>query len=486
MIGRRRFLALGAGALAGGVFGGACRSTVRPEYDVCIVGSGFAGTFLGLRLVERGVKTVIVEAGGHLPAAAPVQGAVQLFPWRGSGDTALPLDATRSIAVGGTSRQWAGFVSRLQPSDFAPRPLAGGFADWPLSYADLDPYYCAAERALGTAGAPPIAGAEPPRRCAYPFEVGPYTSPARFFASPAPAWFPPAFSSRDGVVAPIRLADVELRRFAAAPTATLLAERPVTRLVTDDGASIARVESRRPDGAIESITARYVVVAAGVLETARLLLVSRSAWFPDGLGNRHDLLGRHCSAHPRFQRRLPHPPDTPSGRHRTYAFDAEQRRAGQATFLFDLRFDAAVLERNLLNAILELEPAADKRILLSEAERDTWGRPIAALHMDWSAIDRASRARALALHETLWRRIAPTAPSAQPALTWFHPAGGCRMAADAAHGVVDADGRVFDLDNLYVAGASVFPTAGSANPTLTVVALALRLADHLAARLGTG
>jgi choline dehydrogenase-like flavoprotein len=135
--------------------------------------------------------------------------------------------------------------------------------------------------------------------------------------------------------------------------------------------------------------------------------------------------------------------------------------------------------------MLELEPAAANAIRLDPARRDRWGRPGAVLRADWTPRDRRTRDAALAALESYVRDLGTPSP-APPALRWFHPAGVCRMAADAAQGVVDRDGRVHGTGNLYVAGASVFPASGSTNPTLTIVALALRLGDHLARRVAEG
>jgi choline dehydrogenase-like flavoprotein len=105
--------------------------------------------------------------------------------------------------------------------------------------------------------------------------------------------------------------------------------------------------------------------------------------------------------------------------------------------------------------------------------------------MGFSATDRRTLERGGELRQALAACLAPGGAPGPERQVWFHPAGGCAMAADEASGVVDRDCRVFGLDNLWLAGAAVFPTSGSSNPTLTIVALALRLADHLAAGLGS-
>ncbi len=118
-------------------------------HDVCIIGSGFAGTYLGLRLAERGINTIIVEAGGELNPGDSLEGRTGLFPCETFGSAAFPVEFNRTIGVGGTSHKWNGVVSRLLPSDFKSQSEFGLFSDWPITFDDLAPYYDAAETALG-------------------------------------------------------------------------------------------------------------------------------------------------------------------------------------------------------------------------------------------------------------------------------------------------------------------------------------------------
>jgi glucose dehydrogenase len=484
MISRRQLLRHGAMAAAGLLGGPAIRRTLAaaPDYDVCIIGSGFAGTYLGLRLAAGGVRTAIVEAGAKLSPTDDPGGATSLFPCAVRGGIGFPIDFNRTIAIGGTSRKWTGIVTRLLPSDFRTRSTFGLFADWPISYEDLEPYYCLAERDLHTVGSPAVDGAEPRRRCRYPVESAQDLIPPAAFGRHALAFFPLAFSRRNGQ--PVRLAEVETERFAGAPNGTLLSAAPATALVTHDGHTVAEVEIRRRGGAVERLRARHFVVAAGVVETARLLLGSRSTWFPDGLGNRRDLLGRGINAHPVYSSNL-----TPAaaqalriaGDHRTYSFNDRLRREGYGSCHVDFHGGPSAAK---LNLAVEMEPIPGNRVVLDDHVRDGFGRPQAALHMDWSALDRRTVRRGRALQRGLETALAGPDGIGARRVVWFHPAGGCAMGRDEAAAVVDADCRVFGLDNLYVAGAAVFPTSGSGNPTLTIVALSYRLADHLLSRIG--
>jgi glucose dehydrogenase len=492
MLSRRRFLRLSSGAAAAAL---GCRASSllrpgTPRYDVCVVGSGFAGIHLALRLVEHGMRTAVLEAGPWLRDDDDDGGAVARFPYRTTGEIDFPVDFNRTIAVGGTSRKWNGVVTRLLPTDFRSRSAFGLFADWPIGYEDLVPYYWQAEQALFTAGAATVEGAEPSRTRADPIARLRPTIPSGSSCGQRLEFFRLAFSGRAG--RPVRLGDVEVPRFAASPSGTLLTESPVVRLVTEDGHRIAAAEVRRPDGSIEQVRARQFVVAAGVVESQRLLLSSRSPWFPDGIGNRRDLLGRGFHAHPIFrvntplaETREPLPP----GHHRTYTLNDRLRHDGYGSCHFDVHVARIGPDIDL---VAETEPHATNRITLDRSEGDGVGRPSprrspVRLHMGWSDLDRRTLARGGELHRSFEACLAPRGRKpGERRVLWFHPAGGCPMGADESTGAVDAQCRVFGLDNLYVGGASVFPTSGSGNPTLTVVALALRLADHLLGVIGRG
>jgi len=486
MLTRREMLRSGSAAIASVLAGSTFRSRSHQAsgHDVCIVGSGFAGVFLGLSLAGAGVRTVIVEAGPSLGSGDHPDGAVGLFPVAASGDYGFPIDDNRTVAVGGTSRKWNGVVTRLLAEDFRVRSLYGRHGDWPIGDDDLASYYCAAERALGTAGGPTRADAEPARACAYPIEINDYREPAALFRAPDLTFFPLARAMRGGTA--IRLADEEVPRFAALQGATLVAEHPVTRILTDGSTAIG-VEARNRAGDVVQIRARYVVVAAGVVETVRLLLASRTPEFPNGLGNGHGLVGRRFNAHPRYRVTVPASDIARSmwtGVHRTYSLTGRLRRDGMNAVHADVHLGG---QRDpIVDFTLETEPSADNRISLARRSGgDRPGSTVASLQANWTSRDRRTLERSHQLQREFTRAVAaPAAPVPDAALRWFHPAGGCGMGADEQHGVVDRNCQVFGMSNLFLAGGSVFPTSGSTNPTLTIVALSLRLADLIASRAG--
>ncbi len=167
----RRQLLVGATSLAAVSALGCSRDPDldAESFDVCVIGSGFAGTLLARRTVANGLKTVMIEAGSH-PRKPGNNQIAAAFTTANSGVVSFPVDGTRRIALGGTSNLWAGVVTRLWPNDFRMQSEYGRMVDWPISYGELEPYYCEAERLLGVEGDPFVEGGEPPRKCAYPIE----------------------------------------------------------------------------------------------------------------------------------------------------------------------------------------------------------------------------------------------------------------------------------------------------------------------------
>jgi choline dehydrogenase-like flavoprotein len=418
---RREFLggALAAGVAACGRGGVDPDALARRTYDLCVIGSGFAGMPLALHASAQGLDTLVVEAGARLAAD---------FSCASSG-LDYPVQTSRLIALGGASNHWEGTVSRLRPSDLKPRSRFGQDVDWPLDYAELEPYYCRAEQALAVEGYPPVEGAEPPRACAYPQEPSaPYRPPQLEVDGRRVRYFPLPRSHRDG--GPVRLAEVEVPAFAGSPHGALLDGHRATRLVSLDGARIDHVELRGEDGAVRRAHARIFVVAAGVVESARLLLLS-------DLGNGADLVGR-------------------------------ERGLNACHFQLRAWEDSVVLKLQP-----ELEPRPENRVTLSADAQPQ-------LRFDLSPRDLATLAAGEECIARQVRALGGRFERAEPSLKWrWHPSGTARMGFGAKDGVVDRDLRVFGTENLYVCGAAVFPTGATANPTLTVVALSLRLADHL-------
>ncbi len=485
---RREFLAQSLAAAA--LSAVQARASAEPgdptarRFDVCIIGSGFAGTLLGLQTAAAGLRTVVVEAATLPDDSGRGESVANSFRSTNSGSTSYNVDRSRLIAVGGTSNHWSGVVTRMRPVDLRQRSEFGQSVDWPISYGDLEPYYCRSEQILSVSGHAPVEGVEPPRSCPYPEQKSAaQRSPRVVLDGRALRFFPVARSSRSG--GPVRLVEREVPRFAAAEAATLLTGLQATRLVTEDGSSVDHVELRSVTGGLERVEAREFVVAAGVIETPRLLLLSQSRWFPRGIGNGNDLVGRYFVTHPAYRwgtRMVPADSVFPVGASftafRTDDFaDAFARKQLNAC---SFQMESRAGDRFVWKAQPEIEPRPENRVSLSGTVKDPRGIPVPDIHFGYSSRDLRTRAEAERILGAQRRALGIRRRSAQRSDVFrWHPSGACRMGFDADSGVVDSNLKVFGMRNLYLSGAAVFPTAGTANPTNTVVALALRLADHL-------
>jgi choline dehydrogenase-like flavoprotein len=476
---RRQLLAAGL-AGAGQVVLGGCSPAERLAYDadVCVIGSGFAGLPLAMRCVERGLRTVVVEAGRKNAAS---------FTYSNSGRVDYPIGASRMIGLGGASGHWGGVVTRLSPDDFAVRSKHGGAVDWPLSYEDLESYYCEAESFLGVEGSAADPTLLPARSCDYPQPARkPYPGFGLDLDDTRLSFFSLPMSRRRG--GPVRLKTEEVPRFAAQPGASLLSDRRVTALISEDGSSIDRIEMGSNDGLTSTLRARVFVLAAGVVESARLLLASRSTWHPEGIGNERGLVGRYFTYHPLHFATFEASGSerVPMGANRSQSLDPIFRAKGLNACQIQVNRgrDRTGRLQNPLGVWLspETEPNAENRLTLSETERDAFGMPIPDLRFTHTPRDEETLSHARQVGEAIREQFGGDAPLVYRQRIHGHPAGPCRMGFDASNGVVDRDSRVFGVDNLYVSGASVFPISGATNPTGTVVALSLRLADHLMGR----
>jgi choline dehydrogenase-like flavoprotein len=504
----------------------------RLETDVCIVGAGAAGITLARELGRAPVRVVVLESGG----LAPDRRTQSLLRGERAGVPYFPLDWIRTAALGGTTDQWGGQCRPLDEIDFEARPGIPG-SGWPFDRAHLAPHY---ERAQAVCQlGPPVweaaAWQDPATRPALPL-AGDRVLTAIFQLSP-----------------PTRFGREYREDLARAARVTVYLHASATELdVTDEGDAVREVRAACLRGPRFRVSARVVVLAAGGIETPRLLLLSNHA-HPAGLGNAHDLVGRYFMEHlhrdcghlelgdPAFSpalygphvvgstcikgalaltpetlrregllgysalldSRLPTPiqrlrtvvrrvllPEGLAWRIRTArARRRRNPRRGPGALWASVRRPA----RLVVHTRMEQAPNPESRVTLGTGV-DALGRR--RVRLDWrlSPLDKRSMRRALAIlgEEVAAARLGRWAAGLDdddttwrvPPFGGHHHMGTTRMHRDPRQGVVDEHGRVHGTTNLYVAGPSVFPTVGYANPMLTIVALALRLADHLRARLG--
>ena len=307
--------------------------TLTLDADVGIVGAGAAGGVLAFELARRGVRVVVLESGPrHEFARRPDYVRRYLKhqnPWETSprdldrqtvgGVTPYRLAGRRVRGVGGSTLHWEGYAFRLHASDFRMRSLYGIADDWPISYSDLEGYYGAAERMLGVAGTDDERLASP-RSTPFPLPPFPFSHSDRLFA-PACAALGVAFNhmpqARNSLAYGGRSQCRACSTCAVCPTgakastdltlipqaeatgnARIVPEATVLRLETDRSGHVSAAVYAGRDKVPQRLTARVFVVAAGAVETARLLLLSTSRDFPAGLANRSGLVGKFFMSHP--------------------------------------------------------------------------------------------------------------------------------------------------------------------------------------------
>lgn len=503
-------------------------SVLRADY--CVVGSGMGGSAAAHKLASAGRDVLVVEAGNTAEAAAHPAAVTAEQTGRPFG-----LPVTRCIELGGTSNAWHGVCTPLEEIDFEPRPWLSD-SGWPIRRRDLDAFYAEGARLFGHEQ---LSGLQPNRM---PSAV---QHALRDFEFDHSILLPKLLEYR---TPPFRWKKTLLGLARSGKLRCLLDTVALELIPSENGSQIESLKAATLGGVVR-IHAKVFIIAAGALETPRLLLNSRSR-HPKGIGNNHDLVGRHlmdhltgpfAMLHFKSPLRAPAYSGLPLAKGDRYLMTAltlrpERQRshavpnnyfvirpnvAGhhiehdlRLSFLasrgvrdFTPRQVAGILTTpNLLYRILvqkfkvparyrygelfyfaEQIPNRDSCVSLSREMRDASGYPIASIH--WQPIARDSRslldfARAVFSRGLNSSQYAPAANGfAGDWMNQFtsagHHLGTARMAADPARGVVNANLQVFGIHNLYLCDGSVFATSGSADPALTITALALRLGGYL-------
>ncbi|HEU0192958.1 MAG TPA: GMC family oxidoreductase [Gaiellales bacterium] len=502
------------------------------DVDMLIVGCGAGGAVLAQRLARAGWSVVVLERGPFWDPdtdwVSDESGSDGLY-WTdkrivGGSDPVEMGKNNSGLGVGGSMTHFAGYTPRFHPSDFRTQSLDGVGADWPISYWDLKAHYEVLELEL------PVAGQDWPWGDPHGYPHGPHPICGAAERAWEGAW-------KHGVemrVGPVSITNGVFgnrphciyRGFCLQGCKVNAKASPLVTHVPDaiahgveiradsmavrvevDGRGAATGVSYLKDGQEHFQRARTVAVCGYSIESPRLLLHSTSDRFPDGLGNDHDQVGRYLMVQgaPQVAGRFPEllrmykapPPEVSS--EQFYETDRERGFArgfsiqtisplpiGWAEHvLADGHRGAALREYmrdynhwTVLGALCELLPLPENRVTLAD-EKDQFGMPIPRFDYSQCENDRANIAYAKQTMHDIWESA-----GAQDTLTidrYAHLVGGCRMGASAEQSVVDADHRVWGTPNVFVADGSVMPTQGSANPALTIMVLASRLAQRLAA-----
>ena len=509
---------------------------------VVIVGSGAGGGTLGNELAQKGARVVILEAGGRHEIADFVNDEWASFTqlawtdmrttsgtWRVHKD--FPnLPAWIVKAVGGSTTHWAGASLRFGEHEFKAASTYGkvdgaNLLDWPITLAEMEPYYARAEDKMGTTGTngiPRLPGnnnfkvmAAGAQKVGYK-EV--HTGNMSINSQP-----------RDGRGSCQQIGFCFQGCKSGAKWSTLYTEipkgeatgrlevRPASMAIHiehDAAGKVTGVVYADASGAMQRQRARVVAVAGNSLESPRLLLNSASPMFPNGLANSSGQVGRNYMRHMTgsvyavFERPVhmyrgttmagiirdeaAHNP----GRGFVGGYEMETLSIGvpfMAAFLdpggWGRSFSSAMdMYANMAGMWLVGEdmPQETNRVTLDAEAKDRFGMPVASVHYDDHANDLAMRTHGYRQGSAVYEAVGATRVFQTTPYPSTHNLGTNRMSANARDGVVNRFGQTHDVKNLFVSDGSQFTTGAACNPTLTIVALAIRQAETITGMMNRG
>ncbi len=518
------------------------------HYDVAIIGTGAGGGTLLSALAPTGKRILVLERGDYVPRekanwstrAVNLEGRYQTKEvWRDR--EGRPLHPHTNYNVGGNTKFYGAALFRLRREDFGEVKHWGGVSPaWPIAYDDLEPYYTAAERLYHVHGTRREDPTEPPASAPYPHPpvshepriqqlhddwaglgLRPFHVPlgvmldeqdpraSRCIRCETCDGHPCLVSAKSD--AQVVCVDPALRY----PNVTLLTGAYVSRLDTDaSGREVQRIVVKRGDAA-ETYSADVVVVSAGAINSAALLLRSASDGHPRGLANGSDVVGRHYMGHVNSVLMAVSKCPNPTVFQKTlglndfyFGSDDWQYPMGHISFVGKLDADTLrggapaltpgwtldLMARHSLDFWLTSEdlPDPDNRVSLDREgnivlayrpNNETAHQRLTAKLEQLMKQQSKCRVHGHECHEGLFSRnlfLGQRIPLAGVA----HQNGTVRFGHDPRSSALDVNCRAHEVDNLYVVDASFFPSSAAVNPALTIMANALRVADHLKARLG--
>ncbi|MGC1615446.1 MAG: GMC family oxidoreductase [Candidatus Acidiferrum sp.] len=533
------------------------------EVDFVIIGSGAAGGILAKELSGNGFRVVVLEQGPYLTEKDFVHDEIKVFnqnlltnhpelqpsTFRKTPDEKAKPQRVVAYGrlVGGTSVHFTANFWRFHEIDFTEvsnvGPVAGAeLADWPITYADLEPYYTKVEWEIGISGQAGASPFDPPRSKPYPMPPLPVKSSGVLFERAARklGWHPfPAPMAILSQPRPGRSACINCgfclgfgcevgAKSSSLATAIRMAEK-TGRCEIRPNSYVHRIEldaNGRATGAVyfdekrsvQRQRTKAVVVCANGAETPRLLLLSANKRFPDGLANRSGIVGKHLmfNSSAISMGVFEHPLNDYKGfavsriLHDFYELDPDKVgfRGGGG---LDARFDATpigfamgslppgtprwgqgfkdVLSHNFTRTV-EIFchgtslPVANNSFSLDPDLKDAWGLPALRMtykdHPDDIKLSNWLNVRAAQLLDAAGARKVWSYPAQEQQFS-VHLLGTCRMGKDPKTSVINSDHQTHDVKNLFLCDGSSLVTSGRGQPTLTIEALAFRAADRITA-----
>ena len=506
---------------------------------VVIIGSGAGGGTLANELCQKGIKVVVLEAGALQSSDTFINDEWKSFSqlawldprttsgsWRIAKDFA-GLPAWICKTVGGTTTHWAGASLRLQEHEFKARTHYGEIAganlmDWPVTLKELEPYYARAEDKMGvtrTHGIPGLPGNNN-------FKVMHAGATKLGYTDVHTGNMAINSRPRDDRTMCLQLGFCFQGCKSGAKWSTLYTELPkaektghmdlrpeshVTRIEHDDTGKVTGVVYFDKTGTEQRQKARIVCVAGNSIETPRLLLLSASKLFKDGLANTSGQVGRNYMRHMTgsvygmFKQPVHmYRGTTMAGIIRDEArHDTKRGFVGgyeMETLSLGIPFMAAFLNPGGWGAefaeymdnytrlagmwlVGEDMPRETNRVTLNTDVKDKWGNPVPNVHFDDHPNDIAMREHAFRQGQRVYQAAGAIKTFRTPPYPSTHNLGTCRMGAKALDSVCNAHGQTHDIANLFISDGSQFTTGGAENPTLTIVTLAIRQADYIARQM---
>ena len=517
----------------------AARYDMNDDGVVVVIGTGAGGGVLSNELAQKGVKVVALEAGGrYLPEdyvndewesfgqLAWVDPRTTSGDWRVSKDfSGLPAWIVK--AVGGTTTHWAGASLRFQDHEWKARTTYGevegaSLLDWPIDPREMDDYYTKAENKLGVTRTGGRTGL-PGNNNYLVFKNGAKALGYKDVHTGRMAINSDNYDDRlmcqqtgfcfQGCKwgAKWSTAYIDIPRGEATDNLEVREHAHVARIAHDDSGTATGVEYFDKDGNLHLQKARVVCVAGNSFESPRLLLNSASSMFPDGLANSSGMVGKNYMRHMTGSVYAVFDKPVKMWRGTTMAgiiqdesrHDPSRGFVGgyeMETLALGLPFIAAFLNpgawgRSFTTALDAYEnmagmwlvgedmPQESNRVTLNTEVKDQWGLPVVNVHFSDHPNDIAMRDHAYKQGAAVYDAVGATRTLPTPPYPSTHNLGTNRMSANAKDGVVNKWGRTHDIMNLYISDGSQFTTGAAENPTLTIVALAIRQADHIAGEL---